>query len=132
MMIMDGSLGYVSFGKENIENVLAGMATQDIDQLAFGAIELDRTGKILRYNAAEGQLTGRDPKAVLGKNFFTEVAPCTNRPAFRGEFDKGVASGNLNTMFSYTFDYNMKPTQVKVHMKKAMSTDTFWVFVKRI
>jgi photoactive yellow protein len=129
---MDGSLGYVAFGKEDIENVLAGMATTDVDRLAFGAIELDRTGKILRYNAAEGQLTGRDPKSVIGRNFFTEVAPCTNRPAFRGQFDSGVASGALNVMFSYTFDYDMKPTQVKVHMKKAMGNDSFWVFVKRI
>jgi photoactive yellow protein len=129
---MDGSLGYVSFGKQDIENVLQGMSTADVDNLAFGAIELDAKGKILRYNAAEGKLTGRDPKSVIGKNFFTEVAPCTNRPEFRGKFDQGVASGTLNTMFAYTFDYEMKPTQVKVHMKKAMSADTYWVFVKRI
>jgi len=30
------------------------------------------------------------------------------------------------------FDYNMAPTKVKVHMKKALVGDTFWVFVKRV
>lgn len=129
---MDGSLDLMSFAKGDIDNVLSGMSSSDIDRLAFGAIELDRTGKVLRYNSAEGKITGRDPKAVIGKNFFTEVAPCTNRPAFRGEFDKGVAAGSMNTMFSYTFDYQMKPTQVKVHMKKAIASDTYWVFVKRL
>ena len=80
----------------------------------------------------EGEITGRDPRATIGMNFFTEVAPCTNKPAFKGQFDKGVAADNLNTMFEYTFDYNMKPTKVRVHMKKALSGDNFWVFVKRV
>jgi photoactive yellow protein len=125
-------MGVIGFGKADIDNVLSKMSTADIDKLAFGAVELDRTGRILRYNAAEGAITGRDPKAVIGRNFFTEVAPCTNTPGFRGVFDKGVASGDLNTMIEYTFDYNMKATKVKVHMKKALAGDNYWVFVKRL
>ena len=69
---------------------------------------------------------------MIGKNFFREVAPCTNTPKFKGMFDAGVKAGNLNTMFEYVFDYNMQPTKVKIHMKKAISGDTFWVFVKRL
>lgn len=129
---MDGMLDVVGFGKADIENVLSGMSASDIDRLAFGAVELDRSGRILRYNAAEGQITGRDPKAAVGKNFFTELAPCTNTAGFRGAFDTGVAAGSLNVMFEYTFDYNMKPTKVKVHMKKALIGDSYWVFVKRL
>lgn len=125
-------LEFVEFGREDIENALNGMDKSDIDKLAFGAIQLDATGRILQYNAAEGAITGRDPKAVIGRNFFTEVAPCTNTPLFKGTFDGGVKQGNLNNIFEYTFDYNMKPTKVKVHMKKALVGDTFWVFVKRV
>lgn len=123
---------FVEFGKQDIDNALKGMNSADIDRLAFGAIQLDAAGRILQYNAAEGAITGRDPKAVIGKNFFTEVAPCTNTPTFKGSFDQGVKSGNLNTMFEYVFDYNMQPTKVKVHMKKALVGDSFWVFVKRL
>ncbi|WP_209443478.1 photoactive yellow protein [Falsiroseomonas frigidaquae] len=129
---MDGMMGTVAFGREDMENVLAKMSAAQIEKLAFGAVELDREGKILTYNAAEGAITGRDPKAAIGKNFFTDIAPCTNKPAFKGVFDKGVASGKLNAMLEYTFDYNMKPTKVKVHMKKAISTESYWVFVKRL
>ncbi|NKE48224.1 photoactive yellow protein [Roseomonas frigidaquae] len=125
-------MGTVAFGREDMENVLAKMSAAQIEKLAFGAVELDREGKILTYNAAEGAITGRDPKAAIGKNFFTDIAPCTNKPAFKGVFDKGVASGKLNAMLEYTFDYNMKPTKVKVHMKKAISTESYWVFVKRL
>lgn len=129
---MSAALEIVGFGQDDIENVLRNKSAAEIDRLAFGAIQLDRTGRVLQYNVAEGEITGRDPAAVLGKNFFVDVAPCTNRPAFKGEFDKGVAAGNLNKMFEYTFDYQMKPTKVKVYMKKALTDDTFWVFVKRV
>ncbi len=122
----------VSFGSDDIENSLAKMSDGDLDKVAFGAIELDKNGSIIKYNAAEGDITGRDPKAVIGKNFFKEGAPCTNSPEFQGRFAEGVKNGNLNAMFEYTFDYNMTPTKVKVHMKKALSGESYWVFVKRV
>ena len=121
----------VAFGKSDVENALARMNDAQLNKLAFGAIELDATGKILKYNAIEGEITGRDPKAVIGKNFFTDVAPCTNRPEFKGVFDAGVRAKNLNTMFEYVFDHQMKPTKVKIHMKQAVLGQSFWVFVKR-
>ncbi len=129
---MASAIEVVGFNASDIDNVMTKMSGQDIDKLAYGAVELDRTGKIIKYNAAEGQITGRDPKAVLGRNFFTEVAPCTNTPRFKGEFDKGVAAGNLNTMFEYNFNHDMRPTTVKVHMKKSLIGDSYWVFVKRL
>jgi photoactive yellow protein len=122
----------VGFNRTDIDNVLNRMAEKDIDKLAFGAIELDRNGTVLRYNAAEGAITGRNPAQVIGKNFFRDVAPCTSKPAFKGVFDAGVRADNLNTLFEYVFDYQMKPTKVKVHMKKALSGGNFWIFVKRI
>lgn len=127
-----GDMDLVGFNKADIDNVLNRMAEKDIDKLAFGAIELDGTGKVLRYNEAEGAITGRSPAAVIGKNFFRDVAPCTSKPSFKGVFDAGVRDNNLNTMFEYVFDYQMKPTKVKVHMKKALSGGNFWIFVKRI
>ena len=75
---------------------------------------------------AEGAITGRDPKAVIGKNFFKDVAPCTNTPAFKGAFDAGVKSGKLSVMFDYVFDYNMKPTKVKVAIARCRIRPWIW------
>ena len=125
------TLQTVAFGKSDVENALSKMSDAQLNKLAFGAIELDAAGKILKYNAIEGEITGRDPKAVIGKNFFTDVAPCTNRPEFKGVFDAGVRAKSLNTMFEYVFDYQMKPTKVKIHMKQSILGQSFWVFVKR-
>lgn len=128
----NASLELVSFGKTDIENVLARLDPAQLNQLAFGAVEVDASGKILKYNATEGAITGRDPKSVIGRNFFRDVAPCTNRPAFKGVFDAGVQSGQLNTIFEYVFDNRMAATKVKVHMKRALSGQTYWIFVKRV
>lgn len=129
---MASTLELVTFGRSDIENTLEKMSPAQIDSLAFGAIELDASGKILKYNAAEAGITGRSASAVLGRNFFRDVAPCTNTSRFKGVFDAGVRAGNLNTLFEYVFDHKMVPTKVKIHMKKAMSGDSYWIFVKRI
>jgi photoactive yellow protein len=126
------NMDIVGFGKDDIHNVLAKLSPQEIDQLAFGAVQLDDKGTVLQYNAAESSITGRASKDVIGKNFFRDVAPCTSTPGFKGLFDKGVREGNLNTMFEYVFDYNMAPTKVKIHMKKAIADDSYWIFVKRL
>ena len=124
---------FVKFGSDDIGNQLSKLKDSEIENLAFGAINLDSKGKILKYNKAEGEITGRNPSEVIGKNFFTEVAPCTNSKEFYGKFKQGVDSGDLSTMFEYTFDYKMKPTKVKVHMKKALGDgDSYWIFVKRV
>jgi len=126
------TLKTVAFGKTDVENVLAKMNSAQFNKLAFGAIELDASGRIIKYNAVEGAITGRDPKTMIGKNFFTEVAPCTNRPEFKGVFDTGVRSKNLNVLFEYVFDHQMKPTKVKIHMKQAITGTSYWIFVKRV
>jgi photoactive yellow protein len=129
---MLSNLNVIAFGRDDIDNSLSQLSGNQIDQLAFGAIQLDAQGTVLRYNEAEEQITGRKAKTVIGTNFFRDVAPCTNTARFKGVFDAGVRSNNLNTMFEYVFDYKMTPTKVKIHMKKAISDGTFWIFVKRL
>lgn len=125
------SLEVIDFGANDLENKLSRMSAAEIDQLAFGAIQLDSTGRIQQYNETEGAITGRSPAQVIGKNFFTDVAPCTNTPKFKGAFDKVVADRS-SIMLEYTFDYQMTPTKVKVHMKPALVGGSFWIFVKRL
>ena len=122
----------IEFGHHDIENTLAQLSEAQIDRLPFGAIELDAKGKVLGYNATESKITGRAKEEVIGKMFFNDIAPCCNTSSFRGVFDEGVKTGRLDTIFTYTFDYKMNPTRVKIHMRKAMATKTYWIFVKRM
>ena len=106
------------------------MSAEELDALPFGAIRLDRTGKILSYNMTESKLTGRDPKRVIGRNFFSDVAPCTNVQAFAGTFREGVARRDMHVIFPYRFDFEMAPRDVSVTLFYSKQTDTAWVFVR--
>lgn len=116
----------------NIDDVMSRMDRSEIANLPYGGVELDRNGTILFYNQAEAEITSRDARTMAGKNFFREVAPCTNRPEFRGRFDEIVAGTKTMALFDYTFDYNMKPTRVTIQMKKSIQGDSIWIFVRRI
>jgi photoactive yellow protein len=106
------------------------MNEQQLDELPFGAIRLDATGKVLSYNATEAKLTGRDPKRVIGRNFFTQVAPCTNVQSFAGRFREGVAKKEMHIIFPYRFDFEMAPRDVTVTLFYSEQTDCAWVFVR--
>jgi photoactive yellow protein len=64
-----------SFDTDRLQDLLGKTGKLALEKMAFGAIELDATGRILSYNKAEGDITGRDPKGQVGKRFFDEVAP---------------------------------------------------------
>jgi photoactive yellow protein len=116
-------------GRAEIERI-EGMGEDALDRLPIGAIRLDREGKILSYNQTEANLAGRQKQNVLGRNFFTEVAPCTNVQEFAGKFREGVRTGKLHTVFPYIFDYEMEPRNVWVTLFYSNETDTAWVFVR--
>ena len=106
------------------------MSPEELDELPFGAIRLDRNGTILKYNMTESKLTGRDPKRVIGRNFFTDVAPCTNVQSFAGRFREGVAKGDMHVIFPYRFDFEMAPRDVTVTLFYSQQTESAWVFVR--
>ena len=85
---------------------------------------------MLSYNKSESELTGRKKENVIGRNFFTEVAPCTNVQAFAGRFREGVARGEMHEIFPYRFDFKMAPRDVTVTLFYSQQTRSAWVFVR--
>ena len=108
------------------------MSEEQLDRLPFGAIRLDKDGTILSYNLSEAALTGRQKEKVIGRNFFTEVAPCTNVQDFAGRFREGMAKKELHAIFPYRFDFQMAPRDVTVTLFYSKQTDFAWVFVREM
>ena len=121
----------VRFEPDDLQNALSGISDKEVNELMFGAIELDAKGTILNFNQAESDLTGRKPEDVIGKNFFDDVAPCTRSNEFSGRFFEGVRTGSFNAQFEYVFDHEMTPTKVRIIMVKAIESNTYWLFIKR-
>ncbi|MEM0935246.1 MAG: photoactive yellow protein [Pseudomonadota bacterium] len=120
----------IPFGSQDVDNILA-REPQRAESLAFGAVLLDRSGKIVKYNKAEGMIAGRDPSEVVGKDFFNEIAPCAKGKRFHGEFLKFHQTGSVNVMFDYKFAYKGANVGVKIHLKSQPDGQHCWMFVKR-
>jgi photoactive yellow protein len=121
----------IPFGAKDVDNILQ-REPHRAEMLPFGAVLLDRSGKIQKYNQAEGLIVGRSPADVIGKSFFEEIAPCAKGKRFYGEFLKFANTGQQNVMLDYEFDYKMKPVRVRIHMKSAPDGLSCWLFVKRL
>ena len=120
----------IPFGSQDLDNIL-NREPQRAEYLPFGAVLLDRSGKITKYNKAEGLIASRLPDDVLGKDFFNDVAPCAKGKRFHGEFLKFHRTGQVNVMFDYTFAYKGADVGVKIHLKSQPDGQYCWMFVKR-
>jgi tyrosine ammonia-lyase len=109
-------MDFLSFEDIDLSEIIARIPKKGRDRMQFGIVELDLNGVVVAYNMGEAKISGRNAKDMIGKNFFTEIAPCTQSPEFYGRFKSGVAQGKLNARFDYLFDFEMDPTAVRVTM----------------
>jgi photoactive yellow protein len=104
----------------------------ELDELPYGAIQLDNEGKILSYNRYESALSGVLQERAVGKNFFKDIAPCTDVKEFHGRFKEGVARKKLHEKFRYHFPFKKNPKTVLITLFYHTDTNDTWVFVQPI
>lgn len=107
------------------------MSPTELDNQPHGIIQVDDQGTVKYYNRWESQMSGVSPDSAVGRNFFTQVAPCTNNRLVFGRFKSGVGKNDLNTEFNYTFTYRMKPTNVRIQIYRDTGTKTNWILVAK-
>jgi photoactive yellow protein len=89
-------------GAQQILDLHAG----DVDALPFGLIAVDAGGTIEQYNAYESKLSRLAKERVIGRNFFTDVAPCTAVKEFQGRFERFAAAGGEGAeSFDFVFAF---------------------------
>jgi len=102
----------------------------ELDALEYGVIRLADDGRVLLYNAAESALSGLTPEQVVGRDFFTQVAPCTNNRLLRDRFLRGVQRGDFDFELAYTFTYRMRPTNVRLHVYREPDSGANFLLVR--
>ncbi len=107
---------FLSYDDIELAEVLTRIPRKGRDRMQFGIIELDLRGTIMAYNMGEAKVSGRNAADMIGKNFFSDIAPCTKTPEFYGRFKAGVEKGNFSARFDYLFNHEMNPVAVRVSM----------------
>jgi photoactive yellow protein len=87
-----------------------------LDLLPYGIIVLDVDGNVVFYNDREEQIAGRQRADVLGRNFFTEVAPCTEVSEFFDHFKEVMAAEGLTAEFAFHFPFQPDARDVEIAM----------------
>lgn len=116
----------LGFSTVNLAGHLAGSTAGQLDALDFGVVEMNHQGIVLRYNATESRYSGLPAERVVGRDFFTEVAPCCNNRKVAERF-KEVA---LEETISYTFALRMKPVPVTLRMVKEEGSEKMYLLVQ--
>jgi photoactive yellow protein len=105
------------------------MTPTELDTLPYGMIQLDAAGRILKYNAVESRLASLPQSHAVGKQFFTEIAPCTKVQAFYGRFREGVIHEALDATFQFHFAFKQHPRDVTVRLFYSRRTRSVWVMI---
>jgi photoactive yellow protein len=105
-----------SFESADLLRQLEKMNPTELDALDFGVVAMDLQGLVVHYNSAEARGAGLSPERVVGRHFFSAVAPCTNNYLVAQRFE---AATELDEVIDYVFTLKMKPTNVKLRMLKS-------------
>jgi len=105
------------------------LSPEELDELPFGVVKVDREGVVVAYNRSEARLARRRPEEVIGRNFFLEVAPCTNVKEFAERFRKGTVRGSFHETFPFVFTFPNRPVNVMVTIAYDAPAPHAWIFV---
>jgi photoactive yellow protein len=112
---------------------LSDLDPQLFEALPFGGIQLAGDGTVLAYNRAESALSRLPPEAVIGKNFFRDVAPCTAVKEFAGQIESLRAKGeNGRAKIRFLFTFVRGARLVEIAMVYRATTDTVTLLVKLV
>ena len=118
------------FDDEELGEALRNCSEDTLNEAPFGIVKVDDDGIVQFYNRYESELAGVAPEDALGRNFFTQLAPCSSNRLFHGRFKKGVRRGSLDERFTYTFTYKMSPTLVQVRLYRDQESQN-WVMIRK-
>jgi photoactive yellow protein len=120
----------LDFEDDDLGERLRTCSVDELNDAPFGIVAVDDDGVVEFYNRYESEMSGVERNQAVGKNFFTQLAPCSNNRIFLGRFKKGVRTGEMDERFNYTFTYKMRPTLVDIRLYRDEASNN-WILVRK-
>ncbi len=118
----------VGFAAPDLFDWLEAASADDLDGLPFGIVAMAADGTVERYNIAEGKLSGLTPARVIGRSFFTSVAPCTNNFMVAHRFESEPA---IDAVIDYVFTFRLAPLKVRLRLLKRPGAQRMYLAVEK-
>jgi|GEM_PF-625293 photoactive yellow protein len=107
---------------------LEGADAAALDALDFGVVRMAPDGTVLHYNLWESRMAGIGVERVLGRHFFSQVAPCTNNYLVAERFE---AEPSLDAVIPYVFTLRMRPTPVRLRLLRGPAARHRYLLIER-
>ena len=117
-----------SFAQSNLLVELEAADDEVLQAAPFGIIAMSDKGVVSLYNTVESELAGLSPDRVIGRHFFTAVAPCTNNYLVAHRFETERV---LDVVIDYVFTLRMRPTPVRLRLLKSPAARRQYLLVER-
>jgi len=117
----------VDFRSPTLFAWLENATAEALDSLPFGVVAIARDGRVERYNLAESKLSGLTPSRVVGRNFFTSVAPCTNNFMVAHRFE---SESEIDDVINYVFTFRIAPLKVRLRLLKRSGAECAYLIVE--
>jgi photoactive yellow protein len=118
----------VAFEDPGLSGWLEAASTEELDGLAFGVVGMTADGTVTLYNKAEAAVAGLTPARIIGRHFFSSVAPCTNNFMIAQRFE---TEAEIDATIDYVFTLRMKPTPVRLRLLKVAGAQRMYLLVER-
>jgi photoactive yellow protein len=103
----------VIFDDIDVYDQLMSTSDDELQDTTFGVVAMDTDHRVVFYNHTESTRAGLTPEKVVGRHFFSEVAPCTNNFMVAQRFE---TEDELDATIDYVFTLRMKPTPVRLRL----------------
>ena len=103
---------------------------QELDALAFGVIRLDDAGNVIFFSRTEAQQSGFGERPAIGRQFWTEIAPCMGTPEFMRRLEQAKRARTLDLTFEQVGDFDDAERQLHVRLIAATKNGV-WMFIRR-
>ena len=118
----------MDFTHSTIRDELLKAFVEQLETATSGVVALDHAHRVVSWNATEVALSGLSAARVIGRHFFTEVAPGTNNFMVAQRFE---SEPSLDATIDYVFTLAMRPTAVKLRMLRRRGADRQCLLVQR-
>jgi photoactive yellow protein len=118
----------VRIDNPDVVKQLEKLSAQELDDLPFGVIRIDRTGRILFYSKTESRLSGYN-QIPTGHNIF-ELSKCLGSDDFRGRITRAAEQGPINLDIGWSGDFASPKRDLRFRVRSS-TPDDIWILVER-
>lgn len=119
----------LDFDAPDLFDALNAASAEELEEAPFGVVRMNAAMEVLVYNRTEAMLSGLDPAWVLGKHFFSQIAPCTDNHLVAAKYRRAT---DLDEHLDYVLAFHMRPTRVKLRLLKRQAHEWSYFCVRKL